>query len=54
MNYRRANNILCLVGTISYGIGWYFGGGVYYFIFGLCFGQIWVNYRREKSEKDNE
>ena len=54
MNYRKSNFIFALVGSICYGIGWYSGQSIYYFLFGFSFGQIWYNYRKEKRDRENE
>lgn len=53
MNYRKYNFIFALVGSISYGIGWYSGQPIYYFLFGFSFGRIWYNYRKENKDREN-
>lgn len=53
MNYNKYNFRLAVLGTICYGLGWYTHHLIYYFFFGFCFGQIWVNYRKEKKDREN-
>jgi len=52
MNYTKINVMLCLFGIVSSLLAWYTGNFLFHFLFGLSFGQILVNYKKEKSNKE--
>jgi len=49
MKIRFTNPFLASLGTIFYIISWYTTSLVPSFLFGVCFGMIYLNYRDEKN-----
>jgi hypothetical protein len=49
---RISNNFLMVLGIIFFLIGRETGGQLPSFMFGLCFGMIYLNYKRDKKENN--
>jgi len=51
---RVSNNILLILGVIFFLIGREIGGIFPSFMFGLCFGMIYLNYREDKKNSNGK
>tara|TARA_R110000782_G_scaffold239034_1_gene325388 strand:- start:1193 stop:1354 length:162 start_codon:yes stop_codon:yes gene_type:complete len=51
---RVSNNFLIILGVIFFLIGRETGGVFPSFMFGLCFGIIYLNYKRDKKENNEK
>jgi|TARA_B110000977_G_C10940083_1_gene440520 hypothetical protein len=49
-----SNNFLIILGVIFFLIGRETGGVFPSFMFGLCFGIIYLNYKRDKKENNEK
>jgi hypothetical protein len=51
MKIRFSNPFLAILGTIFYIISWFTNSLGPSFMFGLCFGMIYLNYKDEKNNR---